>query len=107
MTLAIPPQIFPKKLDSKQKETTKKHSVFKNFFILSADFLIALSDFLIALPDNLIAFTNHLILSAIFLIKATLTSPPKEGTIRKRKASPMRYFIPYINKLNFRAFSSP
>ena len=32
MTLAIPPQIFPKKLDSKQKETTKKHSVFKNFF---------------------------------------------------------------------------
>ena len=107
MTLAIPPQIFPKKLDSKQKETTKKHSVFKNFFILSADFLIALSDFLIALPDNLIAFTNHLILSAIFLIKATLTSPPKEDTIRKRKASPMRYFIPYINKLNFRAFSSP
>ena len=106
MTLAIPPQIFPKKLDSKQKETTKKHSVFKNFFILSADFLIALSDFLIALPDSLIAFTNHLILSAIFLIKATLTSPPKEDTIRKRKASPMRYFIPYINKLNFRAFSS-
>ena len=107
MTLAIPPQIFPKKLDSKQKETTKKHSVFKNFFILSAGFLIALSDFLIALPDSLIAFTNHLILSAIFLIKATLTSPPKEDTIRKRKASPMRYFIPYINKLNFRAFSSP
>ena len=107
MTLAIPPQIFPKKLDSKQKETTKKHRVFKNFFILSADFLIALSDFLIALPDSLIAFTNHLILSAIFLIKATLTSPPKEDTIRKRKASPMRYFIPYINKLNFRAFSSP
>lgn len=107
MTLAIPPQIFPKKLDSKQKETTKKHSVFKNFFILSADFLIALSDFLIALPDSLIAFTNHLILSAIFLIKATLTSPPKEDTIRKRKASPMRYFIPYISKLNFRAFSSP
>ena len=107
MTLAIPPQIFPKKLDSKQKETTKKHSVFKNFFILSADFLIALSDFLIVLPDSLIAFTNHLILSAIFLIKATLTSPPKEDTIRKRKASPMRYFIPYINKLNFRAFSSP
>ena len=106
MTLAIPPQIFPKKLDSKQKETTKKHSVFKNFFILSADFLIALSDFLIALPDSLIAFTNHLILSAIFLIKATLTSPPKEDTIRKRKASPMRYFTPYINKLNFRAFSS-
>lgn len=107
MTLAIPPQIFPKKLDSKQKETTKKHSVFKNFFILSADFLIALSDFLIALPDSLIAFTNHLISSAIFLIKATLISPPKEDTIRKRKASPMRYFIPYINKLNFRAFSSP
>ena len=113
MTLAIPPQIFPKKLDSKQKETTKKHSVFKNFFILSADFLIALSDFLIALsdflialPDSLIAFTNHLILSVIFLIKAPLTSPPKEDTIRKRKASPMRYFIPYINKLNFRAVSS-
>lgn len=107
MTLAIPPQIFPKKLDSKQKETTKKHSIFKNFFILSADFLIALSDFLIALPDSLIAFTNHLILSAIFLIKATLTSPPKEDTIRKRKASPMRYFRLYINKLDFIAFSSP
>ena len=101
MTLAIPPQIFPKKLDSKQKETTKKHSIFKNFFILSADFLIALSDFLIALPDSLIAFTNHLILSAIFLIKA------KEDTIRKRKASPMRYFRLYINKLDFIAFSSP
>ena len=84
MTLAIPPQIFPKKLDSKQKETTKKHSVFKNFFILSADFLIALSGFLIALPDNLIAFTNHLILPASFLIKATLTSPFKEYTIRKQ-----------------------
>ena len=107
MTLAIPPQIFPKKLDSKQKETTKKHSIFKNFFILSADFLIALSDFLIALPDSLIAFTNHLILSAIFLIKATLTSPPKEDTIRKRKASPMRYSRLYINKLDFIAFSSP
>lgn len=106
MTLAIPPQIFPKKLDSKQKETTKKHSIFKNFFILSADSFIALSGFLIALPDSLIAFTNHLILSASFLIKATPTSPPKEDTIRKRKASPMRYFIPYINKLNFRAFSS-
>ncbi|WP_347718771.1 hypothetical protein [uncultured Alloprevotella sp.] len=84
MTLAIPPQIFPKKLDSKQNETTKKHSVFKNFFILSADSFIALSGFLIALLDSLIAFTNHLILSAIFLIKATLTSPFKEYTIRKQ-----------------------
>ena len=84
MTLAIPPQIFPKKLDSKQKETTKKHSIFKNFFILSADFLIALSDFLIALPDSLIAFTNCLILPASFLIKATPTIPFKEYTIRKQ-----------------------
>ena len=84
MTLAIPPQIFPKKLDSKQKETTKKHSIFKNYLILSADSFIALSGFLIALPDNLIAFTNCLILPASFLIKATLTSPFKEYTIRKQ-----------------------
>ena len=107
MTLAIPPQIFPKKLDSKQKETTKKHSVFKNFFILSADFLIALSDFLIALADSLIAFTNFLILSAIFLIKTTLTPPPREDTIRKAKAPPMSYFNPYTNKLDFIALSRP
>ena len=105
MTLAIPPQIFPKKLDSKQKETTKKHSVFKNFFILSADFLIALSDFLIALPDSLIAFTDFLILSATFLIKTILKIPLREDTIRIQKAPPMRYFGPYINKLVFIAFS--
>ena len=84
MTLAIPPQIFPKKLDSKQKETTKKHSVFKNYLILSADSFIALSGFLIVLPDNLIAFTNCLILPASFIIKATPTSPFKEYTIRKQ-----------------------